>query len=120
MRTITTVYLALHQSVVPNSNFFLSTLPRPNFPVELKFLASKAANPMDIYFLFDLSGSMADEKEQLSNISQQLAEARHIHLFSGADPDPGSGTFLTPGSGKCFLRIPDLTIISESLGQFLV
>jgi hypothetical protein len=30
---------------------------------------------MDIYFLFDLSGSMDDEKEQLTNISQRLAEA---------------------------------------------
>jgi hypothetical protein len=29
--------------------------------------------------------------------------------------DPGSGTFLTPGSGIGFFRIPDLTIISESL-----
>jgi hypothetical protein len=43
--------------------------------VELEFRASKADNPMDIYFLFDLSGSMGDEKEQLTNISQRLAEA---------------------------------------------
>jgi hypothetical protein len=34
---------------------------------------------------------------------------------SVADPDPGSGTFLTPGSGIGFFRIPDPTIISESL-----
>jgi hypothetical protein len=34
---------------------------------------------------------------------------------SVADPDPGSGTFLTPGSGIGFFRIPDPTIIFESL-----
>jgi hypothetical protein len=27
---------------------------------------------------------------------------------SVADPDPGSGAFLTPGSGIGFFRIPDL------------
>jgi hypothetical protein len=27
---------------------------------------------------------------------------------SVADPDPGSGAFLTPGSGMGFFRIPDL------------
>jgi hypothetical protein len=28
-------------------------------------------------------------------------------LFSAADPDPGSGAFLTPGSGIGFSRIPN-------------
>jgi hypothetical protein len=43
-----------------------------------------------------------------------------IHFSSGADPDPGSGAFLTPGSGLgkksrsgSGMNIPDL--ISESL-----
>jgi hypothetical protein len=54
---------------------------RPNFPVELEFRASKADNPMDIYFLFDLSGSMDDEKEQLTNISQRLAEASIQRIY---------------------------------------
>jgi hypothetical protein len=56
-------------------------LCRPNFPVELEFRASKADNPMDIYFLFDLSGSMDDEKEQLTNISQRLAEASIQRIY---------------------------------------
>jgi hypothetical protein len=49
--------------------------------VELEFRASKADNPMDIYFLFDLSGSMDDEKEQLTNISQRLAEASIQRIY---------------------------------------
>jgi hypothetical protein len=31
-----------------------------------------------------------------------------ILVVSVADPDPGSGAFLTPGSGIGFFRIPDL------------
>ncbi len=32
---------------------------------------------------------------------------RYSLLTSVADPDPGSGAFLTPGSGIGFFRIPD-------------
>jgi hypothetical protein len=38
-----------------------------------------------------------------------------IRVTSVADPDPGSGAFLTPGSGIGFFRIPDQTHIFESL-----
>jgi hypothetical protein len=34
---------------------------------------------------------------------------------SVAGPDPGSGAILTPGPGKNFYRIPDPTLINESL-----
>ncbi len=30
-----------------------------------------------------------------------------INVCGVADPDPGSGAFFTPGSGRGFLRIPD-------------
>jgi len=33
---------------------------------------------------------------------------RHPAFFSVADPDPGSGALLTPGSGMGLFRIPDL------------
>jgi hypothetical protein len=48
-----------------------------------------------------------------------------FRTISVADPDPGSGTFLPPGSGIRdlesgigFFWIPDPTIISESLKHF--
>jgi hypothetical protein len=47
---------------------------RPNFPTTLQFTASKADNPVDLYFLFDLSASMVDEKEHLATIAQRLAK----------------------------------------------
>ncbi len=34
--------------------------------------------------------------------------ANLILFGSVADPDPGSGAFLTPGTGMGFFRIPDL------------
>jgi hypothetical protein len=50
--------------------------------------------------------------------SQKRFTTRVHQLISVADPDPGSGTFLPPGSGIGFFRIPDPTIISESLKHF--
>ena len=46
----------------------------PTLHTRLEFTASKADNPVDMYFLFDLSGSMGDEKKQLAIIAQRLAE----------------------------------------------
>ncbi len=40
------------------------------------------------------------------------------NFTSVADPDPGSGIFLPPGSGIGFFRIPDPTITSASLKHF--
>ncbi len=42
-----------------------------------------------------------------SKVSRIVAR-KHEGLFSVVDPDPGSGAFLTPGSGEGFFRIPDL------------
>ncbi len=42
------------------------------------------------------------------------------YIFNNKDQCCGSGTFLPPGSGIGFFRIPDPTITSESLKHFFL
>jgi hypothetical protein len=49
-------------------------------------------------------------KSKKLDLKDRFLHIIHIlfsHPFSGVDPDPGSGAFLTPGSGIGFFRIPD-------------
>jgi hypothetical protein len=46
--------------------------------------------------------------DMLTKIFEFLDRSCFSAKSSVADPDPGSGAFLTPGSGIGFFRIPDL------------
>ncbi len=65
-------------------------------------------------------GAVEEERLQLQPPGGQrgqrlLADTTHINLISVADPDPGSGTFLTPGSDRFFPDPDPPPHISESL-----
>ncbi len=55
----------------------------------------------------DNSGSGSDLAQNVPNLTGSGSESTTLRS-SVADPDPGSGAFLTPGSGIGFFWIPDL------------
>jgi hypothetical protein len=62
------------------------------------------------------------EKKSRTEILMLLPEQYLEQVFQGssvADQDPGSGAFLTPGSGMGFFRIPDLGSQDHILKSFL-
>ena len=73
------------QNPDPNSTYFRTRDTGNNeefgWDPRLEFTASKADNPVDMYFLFDLSGSMGDKKKQLAIIAQRLAEVRIKYIL---------------------------------------
>ena len=49
---------------------------RPNKEKNINFKAKKKQNPVDMYFLLDLTGSMRTIKQQLEDITEGLMEVR--------------------------------------------
>ena len=52
---------------------------RPNIQHTFNFRAKKSKNPVDIYFLLDVSGSMGDFKRQLEDVPEKIIEVLSNH-----------------------------------------